>query len=103
MFWPALMKARALLRRLWIAFLFCSGLLRWAKWRPAARGGIVVLTFHRVLSDADFALTNSPLGMAVRGGTFEQIAEHLRPEYDTVDLVGDAAELTPGGRQPRIA
>src|SRR5438309_1692518 len=37
MFWPALMKARALLRRLWIAFLFCSGLLRWAKWRLAAR------------------------------------------------------------------
>lgn len=103
MFWPALMKARALLRRLWIAFLFCSGLLRWAKWRLAARGGIVVLTFHRVLSDADFALTNSPLGMAVRERTFEQLAQHLAREYDTVDLGVGAPEWTRGGSQPRIA
>lgn len=103
MFWPRLMKARALLRRLWIAFLFCSGLLRWAKWRLAARDGIVVLTFHRVLSDADFELTNSPPGMAVRERTFEQLAEHLAREYKTVDLGAGAPEWTGGQSRPRIA
>jgi peptidoglycan/xylan/chitin deacetylase (PgdA/CDA1 family) len=96
-------KARALVRWLWISFLYATGLLWWAKRRLAAQGGIVVLTFHRVLPDAEFARTNSPKGMAVRQRTFACLAEHLARHCAVIPLGEDDPVWARGASKPRVA
>jgi peptidoglycan/xylan/chitin deacetylase (PgdA/CDA1 family) len=59
----------------WMGFLYSSGQLRRARKRLAERG-IVVLTFHRVLDDQEFASTFSPPGMLVRRSTFEDFLSY---------------------------
>lgn len=100
---PLPKKVRALLRWLWISFLYAGGLLWWAKRQLAAQGGIVVLTFHRVLPDADFSRTNSPTGMAVRESTFAQLAARVARHCTAVPLGEDGLEWTPRARKPRVA
>ena len=96
-------EPRAVLRRLWILFLYGSGLLWWAKRRLAARGGVVVLTFHRVLPDGDFEKTNSPRGMVMRERTFARLARHLAQECELVDLAGGEPDWSRNGGRLRVA
>ncbi|MGH9702011.1 MAG: polysaccharide deacetylase family protein [Candidatus Acidiferrales bacterium] len=64
------LKLRSAAKWGWLLSLYASGQLRRARKRLAQRG-VLVLTFHRVLDDAEFATTFSPQGMLVRRRTFE--------------------------------
>jgi peptidoglycan/xylan/chitin deacetylase (PgdA/CDA1 family) len=73
---------------LWAAFLRASGVLYLAKaW--VRRRGCIVLTFHRVLTDADLQRTASLPGMVVRQGTFEGFLKYAAAECEFVDLARD--------------
>lgn len=94
---------RPLARWVWIAFLFSTGLLRWAKWRLGRKGGIVVLTLHRVLSSGAFPRTNSLPGMVVREETFEDLARFVSRHYEMVSLADGVPRWGSANRKPRIA
>ncbi len=83
MFWICSVKTaiRSALKLIWMVVVYYSGLLGWAKRRIAAQGGILVLAFHRVLPDVDFAASNSTAGMLLREKTFESIAQYLSTRY----------------------
>jgi peptidoglycan/xylan/chitin deacetylase (PgdA/CDA1 family) len=85
-------RLRKYARWLWIYFLYASGLLRWARNQLKASRGILVLTLHRVLDEADFSVTNSPPGMVVRKRTFQDLLQYLREHCQVVSL-GDPPEL----------
>jgi peptidoglycan/xylan/chitin deacetylase (PgdA/CDA1 family) len=94
---------RAILKQAWMFLLYSFGFLRRAKKRIAARGGVVVLTFHRVLDDAECEGTSSPDGMIVRRQTFESLARCVASHYETLRLDGEAPVWTSAGNAPRIA
>jgi peptidoglycan/xylan/chitin deacetylase (PgdA/CDA1 family) len=79
---------RNVVRSLWIYFLYISGVIRWARKRIAANGGIIVLTFHRVLEDADLEFSNSPAGMTVRSATFHDALRFLAANYQVYAIDG---------------
>src|SRR5579884_94035 len=79
-------SARALIRRLWIMFLFSTGLLCWAERQLKRRGATIVLTFHRVLHDQDYAKSHSPRGMAVKAETFDRFLRWATGRFNFVDL-----------------
>ncbi len=96
-------NTRFLVRWVWISFLFCTGMIRWARRRLTAEGGVVVLTFHRVLSDSDFTRTNSPAGMIVRENTFASLAQHMARHYTLVDLAAGIPDWKINVTRPRVA
>lgn len=69
-----------------VYLLFGVGLLRLARWMIGRRGGIVVLTFHRVLPDAAFPTTFSLPGMVVSESMFLDFLRHLSKHFEIVDL-----------------
>jgi peptidoglycan/xylan/chitin deacetylase (PgdA/CDA1 family) len=79
-------KAKPSLHLVWAALLHASGCLWWAKRQLRRRGAVVVLTFHRVLDDAEFQHTCSLPGIVVRRRTFEKLAEHAATKYEAVDF-----------------
>jgi len=90
-------KARPGLQLLWARLLRASGCLWWAKRQLRRRGAVLVLTFHRILDDAEFRLTCSLPGMVVRRRTFETLAAHAAREFEAVDfaqaIAGTAGKL----------
>ena len=88
-------RLRRIARAAWMRFLALSGLLRWAEWRLARRGAVVVLTFHRVLSDAEYASTDSPQGMLLKRNTFNDLVAWVRRRFVPVSL----AEANPHPRR----
>jgi peptidoglycan/xylan/chitin deacetylase (PgdA/CDA1 family) len=88
-------RLRNYARWLWIYFVYASGLTRWARNQLKASRGILVLTLHRVLDDADFSATNSPPGMVVRKRTFQDLLQYLREHCEVVSI-GDPLELREG-------
>ncbi len=94
---------RAILKQAWMFLLYSFGFLRRARKRIAAQGGVVVLTFHRVLDDAECAGTSSPDGMIVRRQTFESLARCVASHYERLRLDGKAPGWTNAGNAPRIA
>jgi len=88
-------RLRIWARWLWIYFLYASGLTRWARNRLKASRGILVLTLHRVLDEADFSATNSPPGMVVRKRTFQDLLRYLQEHCEVVSI-GDALERRNG-------
>ena len=84
-------KARRVLRWAWIYFLYYTGFFALARRRITSSAGIVVLTFHRVLDDPGFDLSNSPRGMAVRKSTFESLLFYLRSNCEVLPLAADSA------------
>jgi peptidoglycan/xylan/chitin deacetylase (PgdA/CDA1 family) len=94
-------KLRNALRFSWMYFLYCSGALWWAKRRLTRRGGIIVLTFHRVLPENDRARSYSPHGMVVREQTFECLARYAASHCQNLRL-GDS-EVAPADSKPRLA
>lgn len=97
-------RLRRTLRWAWIYLLYGLGLIAWAK-RRVHKGdrGIVVLTLHRVLDEADLQQTNSPHGMIIRRETFEDLLRHLQRNFDTVALKGAPPSWERGNGKPRVA
>jgi peptidoglycan/xylan/chitin deacetylase (PgdA/CDA1 family) len=79
-------KLRNAVRLFWMYFLYGSGVLWWVKRRLASRGGIIVLTFHRVLPENEYSRSCSPHGMVVREQTFERLARHVAGRYESLRL-----------------
>lgn len=75
-------------KSLWALLLRASGLLRLAK-RWAGRNGLMVLTFHRVLTAEQLARTSSMPGMVVTAATFDKFLEHACQRYQIIDLAKD--------------
>jgi peptidoglycan/xylan/chitin deacetylase (PgdA/CDA1 family) len=94
-------KIRTAVKWGWVIFLYSTGMLGWAKRRLAAAGGVVVLTFHRVLPDSQYRRTYSTVGMIVRQQTFEEMAGYVAQHYQVVSLA-DGPTKDKGGR-PRLA
>jgi peptidoglycan/xylan/chitin deacetylase (PgdA/CDA1 family) len=89
-------KARARGKFFWAGLLRISGVLFLAKsW--VRRRGALVLTFHRVLADADLEHTASMPGMVVRQQTFSRFLEHAAETCRFVDLSRDP-DWQPGSR-----
>jgi peptidoglycan/xylan/chitin deacetylase (PgdA/CDA1 family) len=82
--------------RAWL--LSSTGAIWWAKRCLRRRRAAVVMTFHRVLEDADFAATNSLPGIVVRKRTFEQLAAFVTREYHVID----ATRSRPGERISKL-
>jgi peptidoglycan/xylan/chitin deacetylase (PgdA/CDA1 family) len=92
--------ARARGKALWAGMLRISGILPMAK-RWVRRHGVIVLTFHRVLSDGDLEYTSSLPGMLVREQTFEDFLKYAAGKYELMDLSREP-DWTPGAR-PKLA
>jgi peptidoglycan/xylan/chitin deacetylase (PgdA/CDA1 family) len=84
------------MKTLWVGVLRVSGVLPLAK-RWVRRRGALVLTFHRVLTDADLRQTASSLGMVVRQKTFADFLNYAAKKCDFVDLSQDP-DWRPGSR-----
>ena len=78
--------SRRALKWAWIYLLFVTGAMRRARRYVADRGGLVVLTFHRVLPKSQEATTCSLEGMRTRAGTFEALNRYVRRYYSVLSL-----------------
>jgi peptidoglycan/xylan/chitin deacetylase (PgdA/CDA1 family) len=96
-------KARGAAKWAWIYFLYSAGILPWVKRRLAAENAVVLLTFHRVLTDEEFARTKSPAGMVMRAQTFEEAVRHAAREFEVLDLAAGNPDWTFGKKSVRIA
>jgi len=98
------MKAnlRNALRFSWMYFLYASGAVWWAKRQLARQGGIVVLTFHRVLPENEQARSYSPHGMVVSAKTFEGLARYAAAHYENLQLA-DGEVTSKTRKKPRLA
>jgi peptidoglycan/xylan/chitin deacetylase (PgdA/CDA1 family) len=92
------MKARQILRLLFVNLLAASGCLWWLKRKLRAEGAVVGLVFHRVLGDADYAKTCSQPEILVREQTFRELAAYISREFEAVDL----HEATAGRQTDRL-
>lgn len=88
--------ARARGKVLWAGVLRASGILSLAKHWVRQRGAIV-LTFHRVLNDADLQHTASLPGMVMRQQTFSEFLQYAAENYEFTDLTRQP-NWTPGAR-----
>lgn len=79
---------RAFGKSAWARFLRFSGLLGLAK-RWVKSEGTVVLTFHRVLNDAELECTASLMGMIVRSRTFDGFLAHAAENLEIVNAGHD--------------
>src|SRR5689334_14879344 len=88
--------ARARGKVFWAGILRASGMLYLAK-RWVRRSGTLVLTFHRVLDDAELQQTSSLPGMVVRQATFDNFLEYASEACAFVDLSRDP-DWRPGSK-----
>src|ERR1051326_8376191 len=88
--------ARARVKALWAGLLRISGLLFLAK-RWVRRHGVIVLTFHRVLRDAELEQTASLPGMLVREQTFAGFLKYAAEKCELVDISQDT-DWRPGSK-----
>jgi peptidoglycan/xylan/chitin deacetylase (PgdA/CDA1 family) len=70
---------------LWALLLRYTGLLSFARWW-VGRSGVLVLTFHRVLTEDELQRTMSLPGMIVRTETFDQFLQYASRRWEIVDL-----------------
>lgn len=87
----------------WIYLLFLSGALRRAKRRLRADGAVVVLTFHRVLPDPEYAATSSQAGIVVRENTFASLCAYLQRSCEVLDLHPEKPVWPHSSSQLRVA
>lgn len=88
--------ARARIKAVWAGLLRISGLLFLAK-RWVRRHGVIVLTFHRVLPDAELEQTASLPGMLVREQTFDDFLKYAADKCELVD-VSRGPDWRPGSK-----
>lgn len=72
--------------------LYATGALSWLT-RKRLRGRAVVLTYHRVLGDADLARTWSHPAIVVRTRTFDRHLDTLRRHFDVISLAEFTARI----------
>lgn len=70
---------------LWALLLRVTGLLPLARWW-VGRSGVLVLTFHRVLTEKELERTMSLPGMIVRAGTFDLFLQYASQRWEIIDL-----------------
>ena len=87
-------RPRATLQQVWACFLQPTGCLWWAKHQLHRRGAVIVLTFHRVLNDAECQRTCSLAGIVIRRRTFESLAGFVAGECQAVDFAQAGAAST---------
>jgi len=87
---------RAQGKAFWASLLRASGILFLAK-RWVQRNGAIVLTFHRVLSDAELQQTASLPGMIVRDTTFSGFLKYASESCELID-VAFGPEWKPAGK-----
>jgi peptidoglycan/xylan/chitin deacetylase (PgdA/CDA1 family) len=80
-------RVRLSLQFAWARLLQASGCLWWAKRQLRRRGAVMVLTFHRVLNDAEFQRTCSLPAIVIRRQTFNDLAVHVAGRYEAVDFI----------------
>ena len=96
---------RQFLRSLYVWLLQASGLLWWAKFR-VAQTGAVVLTFHRVLPDAEYEAAKCQHGMMVKAKTFEALLQYFQQHCQCVPLAKAVPQWVPEqvvNSRPRVA
>jgi peptidoglycan/xylan/chitin deacetylase (PgdA/CDA1 family) len=74
---------------MWALLLRCTGLLSLARWWVSRRG-VVVLTFHRVLTRDELRGTMSLPGMIVRAETFDPFLQYISKRWKIVDLAKES-------------
>lgn len=79
---------RAIGKSAWAGFLRSVGILPLAK-RWVRRQGTVVLTFHRVLNDAELEGTASLIGMIVRNRTFDDFLAYAARNLEIISAGSD--------------
>lgn len=79
-------RARPSLQQVWAHLLRATGCLWWAQRQLHRIGAVTVLTFHRVLNDAEFQRTCSLPGIVIRRRTFESLAGYVSGKYAAVDF-----------------
>jgi peptidoglycan/xylan/chitin deacetylase (PgdA/CDA1 family) len=97
---------RKLLSAVWFVrayAVWASGLLCLAKRRAKASGGVLVLTFHRVLNDEEFDTTSSLRGIVVRQRTFEDFLHWATRNFEIVDLGKGTPDWSRPASRPRMA
>lgn len=77
-----------------------AALLRYAR-REVARQGVLVLTLHRIVADANYAAVRSPRGMVLRESHFRKLLEYLTLRADCLTLPA-AAEKRSNATKPRV-
>jgi peptidoglycan/xylan/chitin deacetylase (PgdA/CDA1 family) len=87
---------RAFSKSAWAGLLRYTGILGLAK-RWVRREGTVVLTFHRVLNDAELEGTASLLGMIVRTRTFDDFLAYATENLEIVNA-GQEPQWKDNGR-----
>lgn len=91
-------NVRAAARHLFALALRLSGCLWWAERQIQRKGGLVVLTFHRVLTNEESAATNSLPGMLVSRDCFRQLLGHVKRHYEITRL----SDATPGRHASKV-
>lgn len=88
----------------YIHLLSVTGLLQRAK-SHVAKKGIVVLTLHQVVGDAEFESACSQAGMMLRASTFEALLKYLQQECCCIRLDGMPVwqQPEPARMRPRVA
>lgn len=90
--------ARAAVRYGLALSLRLSGSFWWAERQIRNRGGLIVLTFHRVLTAQEFRTTYSHPGIVVSRDCFRLMLAHIKNSYTPIRL----SEAQPGRRLPRL-
>jgi peptidoglycan/xylan/chitin deacetylase (PgdA/CDA1 family) len=96
-------RIRSFLRHAWVYALYYSGCLAWAKRQVIASGGIIGLTFHRVLTDEESRSSHSPAGMVVGIETFSALVDYVARKCIAVDLQDLGASAKEKNGKPRVA
>ena len=95
-------RLRKLLKYAWACFLHCGGDRVSGKRKLLQEDAILVLTFHRVLSDTEAAVTSSLPGMVVRTGTFDALLRFLHDHFEVVTLTPELPAFTCGRKKLRV-
>lgn len=99
----AMTTARRTLKWLWVGALRSTGVFYFIKRKIAAEGGVIVLTFHRVLPEREYSQTHSQHGLLVRDKTFEALANYIEKSFQAVSLDNVGSFGNSDKRKPRIA
>lgn len=92
---------RRIVKSLYLQFLFCTGLLKWAR-SQVARRGAVVLTLHRVLPDEQYDSQRLEPGMVVRASTFQHLLEYLSRACNPVLPQQAISSSAQSSRRPQV-
>ncbi len=86
------------MRGLFAKALAWSGAIAWARRSLLREHAAIVLMFHRVLPEGEFAVCNSPSGMVMKEQTFRDLLLYLKSKCETLH----ARDLRQSGKPDRL-